>query len=240
MVVCMVCMVHGHAMRNAKMRESKAEKFGSEQSCDIADISGSTGKPFNITKAMQIKKAYPASAATCIESYYWKLNIPTPKGYQSATKPPASYSPKPYEKRSVPEPYILRGSQESVDGRVEKRQGKGCKDYAFFYARGSLEPASKNNMGISLGGNLQSGLDKAMPGKWHTQGIDYPAAMSDNYCVGLPGGYNCMNQMTKYAKNCPNTKLALAGFSQGGMVVRNCAAFVDDSVRKNIVVSLNE
>jgi len=195
-----------------------------KQSCDIADISQSSGRPFNIKKALEIKKAYPASAATCIENHYYKLNLPIPEGMPTTQKPPASYNPKKASpsKREVAETPV-----------VEKRQN--CKEFAFFWARGSLEPASTNNMGITMGTGVQSVLDKAMPGKWHTQGINYPAALSDNFCVGLPGGYNCVQQLGKYHEACPNTKLALAGYSQGGMVVRNCAAFVSDSARSKIL-----
>jgi hypothetical protein len=219
-----------------------------KQSCDIADISRSSGRPFNLNKAMEIKKSYPASAATCIESYYYKLNLPIPEGYKPATKPPAGYSPKAANPKSSSRhirdftmsdaaPLIMEREvaqePEMVREPVEKRQS--CKEYAFFWARGTLEPASKNNMGITIGGTMQTALDKAMPGKWHTQGIEYPAALADNFCVGLPGGYNCVQQMNKFHQKCPNTKLALAGFSQGGMVVRNCAAFAAQSAKDKIL-----
>jgi hypothetical protein len=206
-----------------------------EQSCDIADISQSSGRPFNLEKAMEIKKSYPASAATCIESYYYKLNLPVPDGYVPATKPPPSYNPKGSTPKASSSKREVAQEPETVQAPVEKRQA--CKEYALFYARGTLEPASTNNLGITMGSNIQSAIDKAMPGKWHTQGVQYPAALADNFCVGLPGGYNCMQQLNKYHESCPNTKLALAGYSQGGMVVRNCAAFISDSARSKIIVS---
>jgi len=182
---------------------------------------------------MEIKKAYPASAATCIESYYYKLNLPVPDGYVPSTKPPASYNPKAYNPNIKREVAQELEELEEVDAPLEKRQN--CKEFALFWARGSLEPASTNNMGITLGTGVQQALEKAMPGKWHTQGVQYPAALADNFCVGLPGGYLCMQQLNKYHKACPDTKLALAGYSQGGMVVRNCAAFVSDSARAKIL-----
>jgi hypothetical protein len=196
---------------------------------------------------MEIKKAYPASAATCIESYYYKLNMALPKGYTPSTKPPPGYVPRDDRKRrfgrdvkDYPQvdalPIVEREAApepETVEAPLEKRQA--CKEYAFFFARGTMEPASTNNMGMSAGPNMQKELDKAMPGKWHTQGVEFGAALSDNFCVGLPGGYNCMNQLNKYSKACPNTKIALAGFSQGGMVVRNCAAFVEPAVKSRII-----
>jgi hypothetical protein len=202
-----------------------------------------------VAKAIEIKKAYPASAATCIESYYYKLNMPVPKGYTAITKPPAGYSPKSYEeKRSLQHiqnstmldalPLVEREvaqEPETVHAPIEKRQA--CEEYAFFFARGTMEPASKNNLGISFGPKMQSALDKAMPGKWHTQGVKFAAALGDNFCVGLPGGYDCMQQLNKYHKSCPNTKLALAGISQGGMVVHNCAAFAVKSAKSKIIVS---
>jgi hypothetical protein len=76
-----------------------------------------------------------------------------------------------------------------------------------------------------------------MPGKWHTQGVQYPAALSDNFCVGLPGGFNCREQLNKYHQGCPNTKIALAGYSQGAMTVRNCGAFITESARSKVIVS---
>jgi Cutinase len=205
-----------------------------EQSCDIADISQSSGRPFNLAKAMEIKKSYPASAATCIESYYYKLNLPVPEGLVQTMKPPAGYNPKGSAPKASSSEREVVQEPETVQARVEKRQS--CKEYALFWARGSLEPASTNNLGITIGPTVQTAINKAMPGKWHTQGIQYPAALADNFCVGLPGGYNCVQQLTKYHESCPNTKVALAGYSQGGMVVRNCAAFVSDSLRSKIIV----
>jgi len=226
--ILLACGFSGLATARLMVIDALDGTLCQKQSCDIADISRSSGRPFNLAKAQEIKKAYPASAATCIESYYYKLNIPIPEGYVPSTKPPAGYNPKP-AKRAV----ASAAEQMTAEAPVEK--SAACNDYALFYARGSLEPASTNNMGITLGSGIQKAVEKGMPGKWHTQGIDYPAALMDNFCVGMPGGYNCVQQLTKYAEACPNTKIALAGYSQGGMVVRNCAAFVSDEIRNRIV-----
>jgi cutinase len=223
-----------------------------EQSCDIADIAQSSGRPFNLAKANEIKKSYPASAATCIEGYYYKLNLPVPEGYVPTVKPPPGYNPtggvptgstpkvsSPKSSKGSPKAPSLNREvvqvSETVRAPIEKRQG--CKEFALFWARGTLEPASTNNMGITMGTQVQAGLDKAMPGKWHTQGVQYPAALSDNFCVGLPGGFNCMEQLNKYHQSCPNTKIALAGYSQGAMTVRNCGAFITESARSKVIVS---
>jgi cutinase len=51
------------------------------------------------------------------------------------------------------------------------------------------------------------------------QGVNYPATIESNISGGSEGGPE-MAQLAKQAlSKCPNTKVALAGYSQGGMVM---------------------
>lgn len=51
------------------------------------------------------------------------------------------------------------------------------------------------------------------------QGVDYEATVESNALLGSGGG-PVMAQLAQQAiKNCPNTKIAISGYSQGGEVV---------------------
>jgi pimeloyl-ACP methyl ester carboxylesterase len=88
-----------------------------------------------------------------------------------------------------------------------------------------------------LGRPLLQQLNSAQPGKWDGVGVKYNNGFAGIYCVGLPGGVNCVQQITQLNARCPQTKFIVGGFSQGAMVAHNCAAFAPDKVKKKIAVS---
>ncbi|GAB7364087.1 hypothetical protein MBLNU230_g4639t1 [Neophaeotheca triangularis] len=90
----------------------------------------------------------------------------------------------------------------------------GCAGTTIIYARGTGE------MG-DIGNTVGPGLKRAMGSGTDFQGVKYPASAAGNASQGGAGG-GTMASMAKAARSkCPNTKLVLAGYSQGAMVVHN-------------------
>ncbi|KAH7370145.1 Alpha/Beta hydrolase protein [Rhexocercosporidium sp. MPI-PUGE-AT-0058] len=53
-----------------------------------------------------------------------------------------------------------------------------------------------------------------------TANIDYPSTSSNNYCNAVETGIkNGLSVITAYAKDCPQAKIVLTGWSQGAQVV---------------------
>jgi hypothetical protein len=201
------------------------------QSCDVANASGSTGIPFDPKKIGNIKEV-TAAGARCIEQNYYKMGMPFPKGYTPKSSPPKGYSAKTY---FIQEPRQSGVSQMRSDS-LEKRQ-QSCKQHTLVWARGTMEPATNGGIGFMLGKSILNELSSSQPGKWNGVGVKYNPDFAGIYCVGLPGGLNCVDQITALNAKCPSTKFIVGGFSQGAMVAHNCVAFAPAKVKKQIAVS---
>lgn len=53
------------------------------------------------------------------------------------------------------------------------------------------------------------------------QGVNYPASSAGNANCGADGGSDMASLVTTILGRCPNTKIALSGYSQGACVVHN-------------------
>lgn len=53
------------------------------------------------------------------------------------------------------------------------------------------------------------------------QGVDYEATIASNAQQGRQGGPVMADLVSQALSNCPDTKIALGGYSQGGFVVSN-------------------
>lgn len=130
-------------------------------------------------------------------------------------------------KLNVPHPPIPPPSRRS---RIEVRQA-ACKPYTLLFARGTFEFGA---LGLTVGPQVKSALEKAQPGKWDIKGIEYQNDMSGNDCVGLPGGMKCLDILKSSAAQCPDTKFVLSGYSQGAMVAHICAAYAEEALKSRI------
>lgn len=66
-----------------------------------------------------------------------------------------------------------------------------------------------------------------MPGKVAVQGIEYPADIPGFLAGGDKAGSSAMAAMVATAASkCPDTKIVMAGYSQGGQLVHNAAAML--------------
>ncbi|KAI0113176.1 carbohydrate esterase family 5 protein [Daldinia grandis] len=94
---------------------------------------------------------------------------------------------------------------------LDERQ-TACEDIHFFIARGSTEPYPGSQK--DLVNRVCEGLTSC-----GYEDIIYPATFED-YCNSAYGGVaNGTAQITAYAESCPEAKLVLTGYSQGGHVV---------------------
>jgi len=126
---------------------------------------------------------------------------------QSPTQPPPSY-----KKRE------LEIEEREVEATVSKVNAAGCKPNILIYAKGTLEPG---DLGITVGPQLASGLDST---KWQVTGVQYDNSFDNDYCLGLPGGINVRAALANATSVCPQSRIALSGYSQGALVVRNALA----------------
>lgn len=78
----------------------------------------------------------------------------------------------------------------------------------LIVARGSIEPA-----GVGQIGSVANGVVAAIPGS-QIEPLDYPATF-DNYSTSVEDGDIAMNlALTAYSSRCPDSKVALLGYSQ--------------------------
>jgi hypothetical protein len=128
------------------------------------------------------------------------------------------------------------GTEQESESDLEKRQG-ACPTHELLYARGTTEMGA---LGATVGPGLQSSLAGS---KWKIRGISssdgYDASLSGIYCIGMPGGMACKDILAKRAAQCPQTKFATAGYSQGAMVARICVGYSSDEVKKRVLVSIS-
>ncbi|KAF1814278.1 cutinase [Eremomyces bilateralis CBS 781.70] len=125
-----------------------------------------------------------------------------------------------------------RGAKEQFD--VRQLSGSGCKPYTLIYARGTFEPGA---FGISVGPQLTHGISLKMPGQWKGVGVEkgYDADLAGNACGGIPGGIALMRYLEAEVQKCPQTKIMVAGYSQGAMAVHNGLAYSRPEAKANVI-----
>jgi cutinase len=91
-----------------------------------------------------------------------------------------------------------------------------CAPITFIFARGSTE---QGNMGSSVGPALARQLISTQgAGGVAVQGVDYPATIESNISMGSEGGPEMAQLIQKAKSSCPDTKIIISGYSQGGTV----------------------
>jgi hypothetical protein len=115
-------------------------------------------------------------------------------------------------------------------------QQAACKPYSLLFARGTLDGGIGGKGLGMMGGPLSTALNK-LSKDWDIDNIPYTNDLMGINCIGLPGGTKCVQQLNALAERCPNTKIFAAGYSQGAMVARICAAYASEKAKKQIAVS---
>lgn len=188
------------------------------QSCDIADLSGSTGR---------LPTKMPEGGGDKDMKCIGKYNLP---GLEAAAKAP----------KVKPQPNGVSGAMMGashamgnlIPGLPPADSGtfKGsCTKNIVIFARGTSETGL---IGITVGPVLNAGL----PRGFSVVGVPYTADLAGDYCLGLPGGMVARDLLNQAAKKCPDSKIFMSGYSQGGMVSHNAIAYADPDARAKVAV----
>ncbi|ATZ57773.1 BccutA [Botrytis cinerea B05.10] len=104
-------------------------------------------------------------------------------------------------------------------GSIEAR---ACSDVTVIFARGTTETGT---LGTVVGPPFLAALKSALGSSSVTMnGVDYPADVPGFLQGGDPAGSQTMATMvTSTLSSCPDTKLVISGYSQGGQLVHNAA-----------------
>ncbi|MCJ1474032.1 hypothetical protein MMC13_002690 [Lambiella insularis] len=175
------------------------------QSCTIAALSGSSGQVYDPTTA-------PTGGSDvgdcCIITYN-----PSAAAVLYAEKPGL---------QATCTATTTKHKRELSFEDVQDLERRACSPYTLIYARGTDEIGT---LGETVGPALAIGLEVAAPGKWSIQGVNYQATSAGDDCLGLPGGQIAAQQLESVASSCPNTKIIMAGYSEGAMVAHNGVAY---------------
>ena len=80
-------------------------------------------------------------------------------------------------------------------------------------------------MGSSVGPALAKSLISSVGSSGIAiQGVDYPATIESNISMGSEGGPELAKLAQQALKQCPNTKVAISGYSQGATVCHYAVA----------------
>ncbi|OBT39138.1 hypothetical protein VE00_09691 [Pseudogymnoascus sp. WSF 3629] len=112
--------------------------------------------------------------------------------------------------------------RQSSDTRNDLTDGSACKAVTVIFARGTTE---SGNVGTLTGPPFFSALATAIgTGNLAIQGVDYPANVVGFLAGGDAAGSKNMADLVGQAfTQCPNTKVVISGYSQGGQLVHNAA-----------------
>ncbi|THV46413.1 hypothetical protein BGAL_0388g00050 [Botrytis galanthina] len=104
-------------------------------------------------------------------------------------------------------------------GSIEAR---ACSDVTVIFARGTTEVGTLGNV---VGPPFLSALKSALGSSSVTMnGVDYPADVPGFLEGGDAAGSKTMASMvTSTLSSCPDTKIVISGYSQGGQLVHNAA-----------------
>ncbi|KAK6437236.1 hypothetical protein LTR95_006566 [Oleoguttula sp. CCFEE 5521] len=113
---------------------------------------------------------------------------------------------------------------------------KICAPVTLIFARGSTE---SGNMGSSVGPALAKALISQLGASGVAiQGVDYEATIASNANMGSGGGPVMASLAKQALSQCPNTKIAISGYSQGGSVTHyavKSAGLSPDSVSSAVL-----
>lgn len=91
-----------------------------------------------------------------------------------------------------------------------------CAPLTVIFARGTSEPG---NIGTVIGPPLFSALSSDLNKEVALQGVNYAADIEGDIDMGAEGAPDLISLVKQAFSQCPSTKLALSGYSQGGLVI---------------------
>ena len=91
-----------------------------------------------------------------------------------------------------------------------------CAPLTVIFARGTSETG---NIGTIIGPPLFAALSSDLDKNVALQGVNYPADLAGDLDLGAEGAPDLVSLVTQALDQCPSTKIALAGYSQGALVI---------------------
>jgi cutinase-like protein len=101
-----------------------------------------------------------------------------------------------------------------LSGSVVPSASAQCPDVQVVFARGTGEPPGVGSTGQAFVDSLRS---RVGPRSFDVYPVNYPA--SDQWATGLDGIRDAGAHVVSMARDCPNTKMVLGGYSQGAAVM---------------------
>ncbi|RDW65436.1 cutinase-2 [Coleophoma crateriformis] len=108
-----------------------------------------------------------------------------------------------------------------------------CKAMTVIFARGTTEAG---NVGTLSGPPFFANLSMIVgENNLAVQGVEYPANVQGFTAGGDANGSKLMAQLVGQAQTkCPNTKVVMSGYSQGGQLVHNAAKMLTAAQASNV------
>lgn len=91
-----------------------------------------------------------------------------------------------------------------------------CAPLTVIFARGTSE---SGNIGSVIGPPLFAALSSDLDKNVALQGVNYAADIEGDIDLGAEGAPDLVTLTQQALSQCPTTKVALAGYSQGGLVI---------------------
>lgn len=113
-------------------------------------------------------------------------------------------------------------------------QNPVCSDVTLIFARGTTEVG---NMGTCVGPDLAEALRDEIP-SLSVQGVDYPANSAGNTEYGASGGPYMAMLAREARRQCPSTKIVLAGYSQGARCIHGALEHSDNPVDGSTIAAV--
>jgi hypothetical protein len=189
-----------------------------KQSCEIANLAGSTGNLPTIRP-----EGGDANGYKCISRW-------SPETVAAANKAPRG----PAQNTGIGG--ALTGAIASLGGALTFNPTvtgtfKGsCTKNIVIFARGTTETGL---LGITVGPVLNTGLRGP---NWSVVGVAYDADFAGDNCLGLPGGQVAKDMLNQAVKKCPTSKIFMSGYSEGAMVAHNGVAYAEEESKKHVAV----
>jgi hypothetical protein len=190
------------------------------QSCDLANAAGSSG----ITPKLMPEGAGPDDIK-CILKYNPTVEPLLGLGLPNVPKQETGASTTIFKWLNSLQRPAERKKGEKDKGTFTAK----CAPNILIVSKGTLEPSQ---YGVTVGPAIIKGWDST----WVTAPVLYDPTVSGDFCLALPGGMVAKDMINQAAVKCPTSKIFLAGYSQGAMVVRNGVAYANDAAKSHVKV----
>lgn len=134
-------------------------------------------------------------------------------------------------KAKVANKFVRR--QYTSDTENQLNDGTACRAVTIIYARGTSETG---NVGELVGPPFFDAVAADIgTDNLAVQGVDYSASIAGFLEGGDPTGSTLMASLVEQAlTQCPDTKVVMSGYSQGGQLVHNAAAMLSATVSAEV------